>query len=106
MIIAHRTTIEQRSFLFRENNSDKVYHISIEKISMDPNNPNCYSVPFRYGKRVWGYNKLTTGTKTHGHVSLAVAQKEFNKMVKEKERKGYVMFNNPEELEVYNTLAY
>lgn len=92
--------IEQRSFIMREGNSDKVYHISIIQ-----NSKGSYDVPFRYGRRELGYDNLKPGHKVC-ETTFEEASTQFNKMVREKERKGYIMLNNPEELEVYNTLAY
>jgi hypothetical protein len=93
--------IQQKCFLKREGTSDKVYYIWIE---LDEKS-NSYSVPFRFGRRNWGFNKLNIGKKV-SVATLKEATKQFNKIIREKERKGYIPFDTPEELEVYNALAY
>jgi bifunctional non-homologous end joining protein LigD len=74
------TTIQSASLHFREGNSDKVYHASIEPKGEG------YLVTFAYGRRG---NTLTTGSKTTSPVSLPEATKIFDKLVAAKVAKGY-----------------
>lgn len=73
-------TIKSVDLFFKEGSSDKEYHIQIQEVT-DGN-----VVNFQYG-RVG--NALQTGTKTDTPVSLEEATKIFDKLQKEKERKGY-----------------
>jgi predicted DNA-binding WGR domain protein len=72
--------LQSASLHFREGNSDKVYHASIEPKGEG------YLVAFAYGRRG---NTLTTGSKTTSPVSLAEATKIFDKLVASKVAKGY-----------------
>ncbi|WP_272819197.1 WGR domain-containing protein [Scytonema hofmannii] len=65
----------------QEGTSDKVYEVDLCQI-----NEGRYVVNFRYGRR--GTN-LKEGTKTTQPVSLAEAEKAFDKLVAEKTKKGY-----------------
>ena len=62
-------------------NSDKIYEVDLCQIAEDK-----YLVNFRYGRR--GKN-LREGSKTVQAVSLAEAEKIFNKLIADKKRKGY-----------------
>ena len=73
--------IQQARLFFQQGNSDKVYEVDLCEVG-----PGEYVVNFRYGRR--GAN-LKAGTKTVFPVSLDKAQKEFDKLVKGKTRKGY-----------------
>jgi bifunctional non-homologous end joining protein LigD len=75
-----QTTLQSASLHFREGNSDKVYHASIEPKGEG------YLVTFAYGRRG---NTLTTGSKTTSPVSLTEATKIFDKLVASKVAKGY-----------------
>jgi bifunctional non-homologous end joining protein LigD len=68
------------SLYFREGSSDKVYQCAIE-----PAGPR-FVVNFAYGRRG---STLNTGTKTNVPVELDVAEKIFEKLVREKMAKGY-----------------
>lgn len=70
----------QTKLQFKEGNSDKVYEVDLCE-SGDQ-----YLVNFRYGRRG---AELKEGTKTGVPVSLAEAEKIFQKLVDEKSRKGY-----------------
>ncbi|WP_243146861.1 HEAT repeat domain-containing protein [Scytonema sp. UIC 10036] len=65
----------------QEGTSDKVYEVDLCQI-----NEGRYVVNFRYGRR--GTN-LKEGTKTTQPVSIAEAEKVFDKLVGEKTKKGY-----------------
>lgn len=69
------------ALFYKDGGSDKVYNVQI----VDKEN-NLYSVDFQYGRRG---NSLTTGTKTNNPVDFATAEKVFDKLVKEKQAKGY-----------------
>jgi bifunctional non-homologous end joining protein LigD len=73
-------TVKSISLFFKEGNSDKEYFVQIVK------SDDKFSVEFQYG-RVG--NSLTEGTKTPTPVSEAEANKIFDKLVKEKTKKGY-----------------
>lgn len=68
------------SLYFKSGNSDKVYHVQLEKTG------NNYVVNFQYGRRG---SALQSGTKTSEPVSLEQATKIYNKLVAEKKGKGY-----------------
>jgi bifunctional non-homologous end joining protein LigD len=74
------TNIQSTSLEYREGNSDKEYHASIEPRGEG------YIVTFAYGRRG---STLTTGSKTAHPVSLEEATKDFDKLVKSKLAKGY-----------------
>lgn len=65
---------------FTEGTSDKEYNTQIVKES------NGYLVLFQYGRRK---GTLQSGTKTPSPVTLEVAEKTYEKLVKEKTSKGY-----------------
>jgi predicted DNA-binding WGR domain protein len=76
MELVKRTTLH-----FQEGTSDKIYEVDLCRVGSDR-----YLVNFRYGKR----NKaLKESTKTAQAVSLAQAEKIFDKLITEKIRKGY-----------------
>nr|WP_255651147.1 WGR domain-containing protein [Cesiribacter sp. SM1] len=66
---------------FREGNSDKVYELELQEVGAGE-----YVVNFRYGRRG---TALREGTKTIFPVSLAEAEKVYEKLLKEKTDKGY-----------------
>ena len=70
----------KKTLYFRQGTSDKVYQVWIEETASGS------LVNFAYGRRG---STLTTGTKTQSPVSAEAAQKIFDKLVKEKEGKGY-----------------
>ncbi|MBS1796597.1 MAG: WGR domain-containing protein [Acidobacteria bacterium] len=70
----------QTKLQFREGNSDKVYEVDLCESGSQ------YVVNFRYGR---SGAELKEGTKTVAPVTLAEAQKIFQKLVDEKTRKGY-----------------
>ena len=69
------------SLHYRAGNSDKVYEVDLCQIAEDK-----YLVNFRYGRR--GKN-LKEGSKTVQAVSLAEAEKIFNRLIADKKKKGY-----------------
>lgn len=73
--------VEQRKLFFKEGNSDKVYEIDLCEVG-----DFAFVVNFRYGRR--GAN-LREGTKTESPVPEAKARAIFDKLVAEKEAKGY-----------------
>ena len=79
------TPIKSASLYFKSGGSDKEYHVQIETDRMQSNNSD-YRVNFQYGRRGAA---LTAGTKTGVPVTLAEAEKIFDKLVKEKTGKGY-----------------
>lgn len=68
------------SLYYREGSSDKEYHVRIEESGAG------FLVNFAYGRRG---STLATGTKTASPVDFDVAQRLFDKLVKEKKAKGY-----------------
>lgn len=73
--------IKQAILSFRQGSSDKVYEVDLCQIGIDQ-----YVVNFRYGRRG---TALRDGTRTVTPVSLDVAEREFDKLVASKTRKGY-----------------
>ena len=78
-------TITTTSLCFREGNSDKEYHSSIEPKGEG------YVVTFAYGRRG---NTLTTGTKTQTIVTLDQAHSIHDKLIASKISKGYTLGND------------
>lgn len=72
--------MKQSNLFYCQDNSDKVYHIQLEKITGG------FVVNFQYGRR---NSTLQSGTKTPTPVSEEEAVKIFDKLEKEKTRKGY-----------------
>ncbi len=72
----------QSTLYFREGSSDKIYRAAIE------DRDGQYVVNFAYGRRG---STLATGTKTTSPVSLDDAQRIYDKLVREKMAKGYVL---------------
>src|SRR5688572_23547149 len=70
----------QTKLQFKEGNSDKVYEVDLCEAG------DGFVVNFRYGRRG---TELKEGTKTIAPVSLAEAEKIFQKLIDEKTRKGY-----------------
>ena len=75
--------IQSTSLYFHEGTSDKEYHAAIEPKAGG------FIVTFAYGRRG---NTLTVGTKAEAPVSLAEANKIFDKLVASKIAKGYRAF--------------
>lgn len=73
-------TVKSIALHYKDDKSDKVYQASIDA------DGDGYRVNFAYGRR---NSTLTTGTKTTSPVDLAAAEKIFNKLVTEKQAKGY-----------------
>lgn len=69
------------SLYFSDHVSDKVYHIQVIPEGVDQ-----FHVTFQYGRRS---STLTAGKKTTSPVSLAEAQRIYDRLVKEKQAKGY-----------------
>ena len=69
------------SLFFCQGNSDKEYHIQLEEVSGG------YVVNFQYGRRG---GTLNSGTKTESAVSKEDAQKIYDRLLKEKNGKGYI----------------
>lgn len=72
----------QSTLYFREGSSDKIYRAAIEE------RDGRYVVNFAYGRRG---STLAAGTKTSTPVSLDDAQRIYDKLVREKVAKGYVL---------------
>lgn len=72
--------IESANLYYKEGNSDKVYHATIEEADGG------HVVNFSYGRRG---SALKTGTKTNNPVSLDQAKKIYESLLKEKTGKGY-----------------
>lgn len=72
--------MEKADLFYKDGSSDKEYHCQIEPKGKG------YLVNFSYGRRG---STLTTGTKTAKPVTLEEAKKIFDKLVKEKQAKGY-----------------
>lgn len=70
----------QISFYYKDGSSDKVYHAQI--VQKD----DLYVVDFQYGRRG---STLTPGTKTKSPVTLEVAEKAFQTVIRERIAKGY-----------------
>src|SRR5271165_6088002 len=62
--------------------SDKVYNLNLEKRAAD-----AYTVTFSFGRRG---GTLQHGTKTNNPVPLAEAQGIYDRLIREKQSKGYV----------------
>lgn len=76
----------QTKLHFKEGNSDKVYEVDLCEVGEK------FVVNFRYGRR---NSTLQEGTKTTNPVDFAEAQKIFDKLVDEKNRKGYHIIGEP-----------
>ena len=72
--------LENITLYYREGSSDKVYQCQIEQAGER------FVVNFAYGRRG---STLNTGTKTNVPVEYADAKRIFDKLVKEKQGKGY-----------------
>jgi bifunctional non-homologous end joining protein LigD len=72
--------LENITLYYREGGSDKVYQCQIEQAGER------FAVNFAYGRRG---STLNTGTKTNVPVEYADAKRIFDKLVKEKQGKGY-----------------
>ena len=79
------TAPEQVTLYYREGSSDKVYQVQIEAKDSG------YVVNFAYGRRG---STMNTGTKTQSPVSHEQARSIFDKLVKEKQAKGYTPGEN------------
>ena len=73
-------TLESATLYYREGNSDKVYQCAIEPAGER------FVVNFAYGRRG---STLNTGTKTNVPVDYDSAKRIYDKLVKEKQGKGY-----------------
>lgn len=73
--------IQKARLFFQAGSSDKVYEVDLCEVG-----PGEYVVNFRYGRRG---AKLAEGTKTVFPVPIDKAQKEFDKLVNGKKKKGY-----------------
>lgn len=69
-----------QTLYLKDDRSDKVYTVSVVASG------DGYEVSYAYGRRG---GTLTTGTKTTSPVGLEVASKLFDKLIREKESKGY-----------------
>ncbi len=78
--VIDQAATQQITLYYREGASDKVYQCAIESAGSR------YVVNFAYGRRG---STLNTGTKTNVPVELATARRLFEKLVKEKQAKGY-----------------
>jgi len=77
--------LNETTLYFRQGTSDKVYYAAIEGTD------DACVVNFAYGRRG---STLTTGTKTKCPASLQEAQKVFQKLISEKQAKGYIPGDN------------
>jgi predicted DNA-binding WGR domain protein len=73
--------IKKTTLHYQDDRSDKIYEVDLCKLGEDR-----YLVNFRYGRRG---AKLKEGTKTDAPVILPKAQQTFDKLVREKVKKGY-----------------
>ena len=73
--------IKKTTLHYQDDRSDKIYEVDLCKLGEDR-----YIVNFRYGRRG---AKLKEGTKTDAPVILPKAQQTFDKLVREKVKKGY-----------------
>lgn len=73
--------VQRTTLYYQEGNSDKVYEVDLSCVADDQ-----FVVNFRYGRRG---GTLKEGTKTKQPVSQEKAQKEFDKLVASKVKKGY-----------------
>ena len=73
-------TVKSVSLFYQEGSSDKVYHIQLEETKGG------HVVMFQYGRR---NSTLKPGTKTDTPISLAEADKIYEKLLHEKTAKGY-----------------
>jgi len=92
--------VKELVFQCREKNHDKVYFMQMYKVSGGK-----YIVEAQWGRREWG-NDLMSASKTKTPTDFAAADKLFKKLTKEKERKGYLVFDDRGSLNVYNQLAF
>lgn len=83
------------SLFYCEGNSDKVYYVQLEKSG------NGYVINFQYGRR---NSTLKSDTKTPVSISLAEAEKIYDKIVREKLGKGYNILNDEKKNE-YSEVA-
>ena len=74
------TELPQTTLYYREGSSDKVYQCAIEPAGER------FVVNFAYGRRG---ATLSTGTKTNVPVDYDDAKRIFDKLVREKQAKGY-----------------
>ena len=80
---------------YQSGNSDKVYEVDLCQIASDK-----YLVNFRYGRRG---KSLKEGSKTIQAVSLAEAEKIFDKLITDKKKKGYQNIDDSESITVPQT---
>jgi bifunctional non-homologous end joining protein LigD len=73
---------EHITLYFKQGNSDKVYHASLEEVENSR-----FVVNFAYGRRG---ATLSTGTKTKSPLGYDAARKIYDKLVKSKTSKGYI----------------
>ena len=73
---------KQTTLYYREGNSDKVYHVSLEQNG----SPEHFLVRFAFGRRD---STLQTGTKTPAPVDYDTALRTYNQLVAAKMAKGY-----------------
>lgn len=100
--------VEQKAFLKRDDKSDKIYVLHL----LDAGNDR-FLVHYAFGKRYAGPTGQNRGYKTEGKdsdypvfLTEEAAHKIFDKTVRTREKHGYVIFENWNELEVFNILAY
>src|ERR1041384_8228598 len=79
------TENNQISLYYKEGSSDKIYQVQIEEKDAG------FVVNFAYGRRG---STLNTGTKTSSPVPYDQAKRIFDKLVKEKQAKGYTVGEN------------
>jgi bifunctional non-homologous end joining protein LigD len=78
--------MEQTSLRFKQGSSDKVYNAAIIAVRQQSTDSELYVVNFSYGR----YGKpLKTGTKTSAAVPYEIAKRAYEKLITEKQAKGY-----------------
>ncbi len=80
MSVVESKVVESISLYYKAGSSDKVYNASIEEVDGK------YVVNFEYGRRG---NALKSGSKTSSPVLLQDAKMVYEKLIKEKTKKGY-----------------
>lgn len=90
--------LKKEVLIFQNSTSDKVYEVELIEVNDQ------HFVNFRYGKCG---GKLREGTKTKTRVAKKKAIKIFDDLIKDKIKKGYIVFSNTEEpsyLKIINLL--
>lgn len=105
-------TVEQKWFMKREERSDKVYLVQLVQLG-----PNRFTVPVRYGRREPGIRESRQGnrfawktlerdSKYEVVLSEEDARTVYARVIRDRDKHGYQMFDNWEGLCVFNQIAY